>query len=636
MEPDVVNPLILKDKEGDVEAQPGSLGLGGSAASQHFDWLGLQLGVSSPRELNVTLALKNAADPSWGSAHGRQLQIFFRSGQYRYSLSSTTQSTCRFYLFGSGQDLPSFGRCVETVTDLSNHLIRLPVPMHLVRNESGVSFQPGMVLEDVYATSHLMNASGARIADRVPDVDAARFRYPSGGAMVSLTAARAMEPSNGDTATFAYRVYAINHDSKVQDLLLFSGDMPADWIANFPPRLSVASNSSKDFPVILTVPFSHNHSQTVSFPLHAVSSDGEVNATMDLGVHFLEIPQPAGHHNKVWLHTDYPEPAAVSPESPAVAGWFNTLRTDPDPSTTDSSAVHGQTLSPTTFRWVFPMRPALQVGLTFDKSGQGELNTMVRSDFAVQSAALSAVLEITGRRTQKILEGVSQAFALQAGQGTPVQVKMNVAEAVGTIHFTPGANLRLSVQLQTTTPASSPFSRPGPVLDTKASSLSLPLADYRVPAQLSFGNSLMVRAQGPAERDLNPGRQLIFPILVNNTSPNVFPAQLEVLGLNADWALASPARFSIPANGSKAIEVSVAAPVDAVSGERAELFVMAKSRKDPSEVAFTLIRANVIDPSVREIPDERRGSQQSTPHLSIIMALLTILGAMRAARCGKS
>jgi hypothetical protein len=147
------------------------------------------------------------------------------------------------------------------------------------------------------------------VSDAMPDQGnatldlAIRFGIQQSG-RARLASENPTRSSNGEATTFVYQVEAISAMAGNETFQLAASGLPAGWEAKLPAQhILVPGNSSVLFPVLLTVPFAHAHGTYQKFllELRSQSDPGSVGR-IQLGVRFSNPPQPAGHHNTLWLH----------------------------------------------------------------------------------------------------------------------------------------------------------------------------------------------------------------------------------------------------------------------------------------------------------------------------------------------
>ena len=117
--------------------------------------------------------------------------------------------------------------------------------------------------------------------------------------------------------------------------------------------------------LLASVPFAHVHGGFSAFNLSAASqNDPGSFALLNMGVLHTPIPQPAGHHDTLYLHPDAQGGGLFSQVFPFTTGVMNTENATPAESTQELSM--GGTRDGN--GWTIPLNPQLQMGLDFDLS----------------------------------------------------------------------------------------------------------------------------------------------------------------------------------------------------------------------------------------------------------------------------
>ena len=147
--------------------------------------------------------------------------------------------------------------------------------------------------------------SALRIEDAMPDSGFSEEPYKIVQGLVQTGHARLfsenpVRASNGEEATFVYYVDAVNLGEGSDRFDLGVEGVPQGWRITLPaPTIRIDGNSTQPFPVLVTIPFTHQHGAFEDFVLTLTSHrDRDSVGQIQMGVRYLEIPQPAGHHDK--------------------------------------------------------------------------------------------------------------------------------------------------------------------------------------------------------------------------------------------------------------------------------------------------------------------------------------------------
>ncbi len=277
--------------------------------------------------------------------------------------------------------------------DATTWVFRVGVPRALIPDEHAAPPFAGRTLTDWFVTAdswRIINGcdptgcrSVARIADRMPDDGVGspfEITFETGqGETARLSSVQPLRASNGEAATFAFNVTAGNGGSTAQTYQFSVAGAPSGWTVTTPRSLTLQPGEFLAVQVLVTVPFAHQHGVTETFELSMHGAAADV-AHIELGIDYLSIAQPSGHHSMLYLHSrvleQLPVNAALGMSS--MEAYMNTLEVDeasagePVPGTWGAiiSTVNGETYGSGWF-WNVPLHPALRMGLQFDANGTG-------------------------------------------------------------------------------------------------------------------------------------------------------------------------------------------------------------------------------------------------------------------------
>lgn len=573
---------------------------------------------------------------------------------------------------------------LPTQTDTATQTLIFTVPRELITTAHGAPVQFGQTLANVSAEAIRYYTylwfplgwdptGGTYMYDRAPDTGVGTaYRMTKGLTVHGDLMLHSLDPirtSNGESTTIVYALNLMNHGKRVQRIQVEASDLPAGWSVRVPTILELQPGDNVTFPVILSLPFTHDHGQTKTFEVRATSLGNATNwATVRLGVHWTTTPQPAGHHSKLWLHSqllDWDSTHVFTSLFPFRNTWMNPTEQEADPRMDDANVpaffnnevfelafgLEPPSVTEWTTEWWFPLSPGLLIGLDFDLSREATFSAKVLHKVPVTESRLNATLFYcdpaeAGVETctssglfggpwgwEPLASGTSPPRPANAQEVVPYEVSMRLNPKADLVPYQRGANLGLRIVLTTNLPANTIGPEPRPELVLKAgdarTQLDLPLFEYHDPIEQFFENvgSLQLSSLVPFEKPLNPGRTAIFRFFLNNTGDAGEAVRLEVHGENAKWAtLVGPADVTIAPGASRPIELAVDAPASARPGERAELFLIAQRQEDPLVVAALRLRATVVEGT--EIPDEEATLQEVTPQGSPGFELALLLGAL--------
>lgn len=524
---------------------------------------------------------------------------------------------------------------------------------------------------------------GGYLEDRAPDAGSgAAYKFQlgrQGQGAVSLFSDDPRRVSNGEATTIVFKVDLRNEADDVVNFQIEATGQRSDWSVRVPAVLTVFPGAQVTFPVIVAVPFTHNHGQDATFEVRAVSlADPTVWASVELGVFWTDIPQPVGHHNQIWLHSA-PDPwgspidDVLSNVMQPMKTWMNALPTDPNPKASDAPvpAMINNELrelltnesrpvpsgTAWTTEWWFPLEPSLLIGMDARPEEAGNFHVKIEHALPAQASRVSARLLYCdpGTRAQgscvrqgdfDALTGwvplatgqTPQARAVQKDERADYEFPLHVDARADLIPYARGANLGLQIVLTTDLPANA-FGGPAPKLVLKwgddpndHARLELPLNEYHDPIDQFFqkvGNLRLTKLTD-LEKHVNPGKTTVFRVHLNNTGTASDEIQLELHG---------DARVPLGAGENRVIEIAVQAPTAGRADERAELVLVAQSISDPLVVSALRLRATIVEGD--DIPDEANQLSnvevKGSPGLRLLglaVALLVGVGLRRRGRPG--
>ncbi len=476
----------------------------------------------------------------------------------------------------------------------------------------GAAPLPGRTLTDfhVLATQRSSRASADfngqtlqfpwQLQDRMPDTGTGQVAFPvqMGLEQTGHAFLRSDEPyraSNGEATTFLYTVVASNTGDAADVFGLEASGIPNGWDVQLPlAGVSLGPGESVQLPILVATPFAHIHGGTAEFLLEMRSvSDPAAVGRVELGVRYLEIPQPAGHHDTVYLHSLANTQTAsfnsvfAAAFRPSGNLYFNTLDVDPSSDEVPVSAFAG--LGEADFVWLIPLEPTLRLGLDVDMESLGETQFEVRSPAPMQDANLDGRLVVR-----------------QAGGGFNSFADATVLGTFGTTGLNFGPNNKQTIAVEIVPQASGDYIAYDPanelwiVMEMTGTGISafnqntvpaiepggwfrLPLLEYEDDISDAFDalSGAAMTPLTPAHRDANPGDVILFDVQLTAGEAAAGNYGLELTGQNTAWAqVVTDALVSV---GSEPVQatVMVQVPGDAEDGERADLFLQAIHRNDP-------------------------------------------------------
>lgn len=652
---------LLADASGDVQilvagTQPVPDVAGAYACA---DLVGLDL-LETRSDLTFTLSVGDLKEASQDpAADGCRYQVTFTHNGREFQLGvfrtlpalSSVPFTTLDYRDSPGDEWSrAWSSIQDAVADLAADTLTVAIARDLLADADGAAPFPGRTLDGI----QVLGASGlgggsisfgdpvpapsipwpATAVDRMPDDPslASSFAFLLGVAQTRharLASSTPFRASNGEATTFVYEVTAHNLGEATDRFELEPVGVPAGFTAVVPtPVLALEPGSNATVPVLLTIPFGHQHGAMASFTLEMRSlSDAGSVGRLEMGVRFLAIPQPAGHHDDVFLHTS--APSGSVPGAPGLfgpIGYLNTLEDDPNDQGLKDCTVGFSMAEPGTWHvsWPYRLQPTLLLGLDVDAAKVGHLKVPISTTLPALEARLfaSLYLEVPGETMFDVelvrLAGMDWTAARDlAGTGATALFEGDILpeETAPRLAYQPGTNLVLWLTLTFKGPNSLGVAGEGACV-MPGGSATLPLEEWHDPVDevLAALDGPGLSPLGPQERLVNPGEAVVFPVSIANPLDGDARIELEVSGPNAAWAtLASPSVL-VPAHATAQASLVVRAPAGATDGERADLVLQAYARDDPTARGLLRLVAEVDTDA--EHPDDTAAAAELAPKKS--------------------
>ncbi|MEK6976048.1 MAG: FixG Ig-like domain-containing protein [Candidatus Thermoplasmatota archaeon] len=683
---------VLADDAGDVSAYADSqAGETPVAVPQgtfdSADLRGLSI-TETPTEFQFHLALTTLdGGPSQSILAAIQYVTTFRHSDNVY-LMRIYDSGDDYYgaleLMSGDPDEPvgSFVADVTVTADAATATLTAAVPRDAIVDKQGAAPYPGRVLDlfsvkagylnDASISLPFATAPWAYVEDRMPDegpLDAVlpvRLGIEQTG-QLRLTSTEPFRASNGESATFVFRVNATNLAREEQRAEFVAVGAPMGWDVRLPGLVRLDPNETAEFPVIVHTEFMHKHGTATAFTLELASqSDPDSVGRIQLGLRYPKIAQPAGHHNTVYFHdldeSDDPLRRGLGLVNKAVGGYdyltfpyLNTALPEEDPEDA-ITPVPGQEcealriqddddLVGTTYCWRMPLRPGLEMGLDFDLGALGAYA------IPIHSLVPQPATRVQGRVVYYAPDEQVDPFFYSYSEPTVVATlltsdridldvdDLHVFEGIiqpeedgDFLAYQRGASLELQLEVRTGR-ADNPFLGPRTEPDlTPGGWMQLPLLEYEDPIDEVFGvaNHLHLMLDGDSHRMGNPGDTVVFEVTLHNADDQAHDYEATLTGSNDAWGrLVGAKGFAVDADGSRVLTVAVTVPADAFDDDRADLVLEVTSTDDASIRALTrLVTTADLD---AEHDDQaslvsQEASPKDTPAPSAVLLAIALLG----------
>lgn len=624
--------------------------------------------------------------------------VVYRVMLFRMATPEAAEYGGRLYVLDKGRDAYSPLEALVVSADPSSNTISAAVPRVLVLDREGAAPFPGRVLSGFRAESSSLGLSDrpvwlgpagyqemapTGVRDAMPNAGngtldfAIRLGLQQTGD-ARLKADVPARASNGEATTFVYPVNATNL-GPAQRFTLATAGVPSAWQVDLPSELvEIAANTTVILPIVVSMPFAHQHGAFEGFTLEMSGLDDPTDVgRVQLGVRFVQPPQPAGHHDTQYLHTFMPDGQdQFSQAFTTVFGfdpnqmYFNTLTPDEDPN--DSKMPVGgftigggmtgvPTVPPTTtYTWTVPLSPGLALGLDFDLARVGDMRIAVNTVVPMTGATLTGRVVHTipdardcdggfgrdrdeecryddyffGAGTHVTAATIGPSAAQDVGantNGATFQAPIVATPAGDYLPFHPDATLGLMLNLTFTTV--DPFVGPDTAPKIAGGQIVLPLLEYHDPVDQVFStlSSLMIAVRGEQQRLVNPGKTALFDLELMNHGDGTASYDLELTGPNQQWAqILGDRRVTIQGGASRSLGVAVTVPPKAFDGDAADLVLAAVDTRDPA--ARTLARLVATVDTEAEHPDdaalvpglESRLSKKDTPAPGLPLTVLAL------------
>lgn len=551
---------LLEDPSGDVEVSSYNNSAGAPGNWQAVDLLAVGI-IEEPEDLLFTVDIEGFPDCEGGQcANAGDLRTYFQYGELAYYVQQGVDPLGNAYgqlhsVQPGGVDGPAIATNLGAVKDIEASTVTARVPRELIVDEAGTPPAKDRTLTHIITRSYSQFSLGGPdftnsgsddmlvTRDQMGFDAPANFTFQFGGSTSSGTL-YGMSPapfraSNGGEATYRYAVELHNTGNTSTAVTMNIQGLPSGWTFARPNgTLTIEPGAQTLFNILIHTPSGHQHGGSDVFHLFVEDQSDDANwARIELGVHYLSVPQPAGHHPTLWLHTL--TDGTVATAAAAFGGddgriWMNTLENDPGD---EQIPVVGQEgpggfLGQTT-RWSICMIPNLRLGLDMDLERTGSLAV------TLGATAPHIGVQVTGRllhiggpepldfcdpgfyngRVQALIATLDGSGAKDVTSGQQsFDLTLTPLPAGDYIPFEEGAQLVL--ELEATFTGGDPG--PGGLSLYPGGRMDLPLLEYydARPAGLIGGEEEIVEVplgsfdEAPAETKQSPATWVVAPVLI--------------------------------------------------------------------------------------------------------------------------
>lgn len=485
-------------------------------------------------------------------------------------------------------------------------------------------------------------AGAPKAHDTAPDggltADLPAYRMTTGdvkqkGSLVA-TSQDPIRWTNGEASTLTFTAQVTNTASEDIPVAVSTAGTQPTWEVAYSDRLTVPAHATVNVTFLVTIPFTHSHGNLHMFEAVFESPDEEHFAASDLGVYWPSVPQPAGHHDRIWFHSNQPENENSFPVfsefDDGIHAWMSAAEDEeadealPVPSDfvippspfTDTEAIAF---------WQIALEPPLRMGMDFRPEDLGSAEITIDFPATVVDPFMEFTLyhRVDGgqgggpgggqgggpSRQTELASGVSEPVSGTTSGTQTFAFELDVPDDADDLPYTPDGNLVASIVVRATFMAGGGFFNPdeiAPKLLPDGSGLQLPLDEYADPVDLSFqtdGSLSLAPGEEGQQRLVNPGRTVVytFALQYEGSEPSGFTTSLT--GQNAAWAeVVGDTAFSLEPGATRTLGLAVTAPRDASDGERADL-TLTVIDADNAAVQAGINTVTMVD-STEDIPDE--------------------------------
>jgi hypothetical protein len=510
--------LVLTDPAGDTSAQ---LPAGGGQDTVDLRFLAI---AETPTQVEFLVGLEKAWTCSQACPDASQVVVRFERGNRTYLLRGGRDVEASLWgaLYEGGAS-PKFLQAADVRLDPERPVFAMALPTGALPDGSGAPPRHGNGLGNVTVAADsrgflvVPDPSGdwdrPLVSDAMGDPPGAYdFRYgaqDSRGPLL-LQSERTFRETNGEPETLRYDVAVTNQDTRTRAYRANATGAPPGWTVDLPRApFALAAGGRATFPVVVRTSGVHAHGGFGAFRLEVAADDGSALAGLELGVHYLAIPQPSGHHPTIYLH-EHTVRAPFGDVNPALGGTngYLSMNAWEEDGEDARAAVAGFRDGPAPdavrYHWLACLDPALKVGLDGDLARGALLKLTLSSQAPAQAVAVNATLSrlIPGDPIASCFpEDVEPRLGdlLAAGEGSvgvssEGSVPLALTPALEYVPFEEGAGLVLAIEATAAPPALNGF---GLFLEPGAQ-LTLPLLEYGDVAPLAQpGEGFAVQGAAP-------------------------------------------------------------------------------------------------------------------------------------------
>lgn len=400
---------LLQDDAGDVSVALYDQSTTVPGGNDNVDLISLDL-TETPQVLEFRLEVAGAPNcPNGICANGADTRTHFDFGQARYMVRAAHNANAFpvgvLFLVDETNDFNiQFVASLDCTFEVATNTYNIDIPRELLVDENGAPPRQGTGLTNIYTRAYTQGSSFGGpdptnpqeqtdmlvVSDLMGFDEPATLDFIFGGATsngpVELSSESPYRASNGGAATYRFEVDAINRGESTMRFDLEFDGVPESWKVERPNgTLVVDAGSVSSFPVFVTTPFGHQHGGHEVFQLTIRNQNNpDIWSTLELGIHYVTVPQPSGHHPTLWFHSEAFSESLRTVNS-VLGGqggdvWMNALEGEADGGD-QFFPVQGWTGTPTNnvYRWSICLKPSLLLGLDMNLTELGSIELPLQS-----------------------------------------------------------------------------------------------------------------------------------------------------------------------------------------------------------------------------------------------------------------
>ena len=478
--------------------------------------------------------------------------------------------------------------------------------------------------------------------DAVPVESPVALQLPSQQSLVLVASTQhPLRFSNGEATTMHWPIELENKDSEAMEVI-FEWDVPDNIEVQIPASVVIEAGETAYINAFASLPFAHQHGTQLNLPLHARSSSHET--TIPLGVSYPATPQPAGHHNSLFLHGQAVTGASTAPG----LAWMNADQSDPTATASAILPTSGQCLiNDPEFQaghgWRFPLQPRLLIGLDARVEESSQIGLELVSNEPLLGGNMYARFLLGGSGDDIVLNTADEFVAVspvaQALTGGVVSVELEVPTPpeLDLVPPTQAENLELQLVYCPDIPSAAgilvisatqaqnialPLTGQDPALYlTPNAEIRMPLNEYHDVISLPEAEHAVTLSIDEPVRSAAVGAQVLFEVQVGMSAQAGDAYAVTLIGPSKSLATIHGAR-ELDGQDDSILPVSITIPDYASAGDILEFVVSAQNVDDPTD-AHAIRLAVRVDPG-SEADDSAAiaalsGESNDAPGLSAIL-----------------